>query len=195
MAEAVRPLRIGYAFCGSFCTLDRSLAVMCGLCRAGHEVFPFVSEHVASMDTRFGRAADFVAAVGRAAGRPAVSSIEDAEPFGPKIPLDLLIVAPCTGNTLAKIACGITDSTVTMAVKAHLRRDRPTLIALASNDALSQNLHNLALLLQRKAVFFLPMRQDDPEKKPHSMIAEYERIPEAIAAAQDGRQLFPIFLQ
>ena len=108
--------------------------------------------------------------------------------------LDLLILAPCTGNTLAKIAAGITDSSVTMAAKAHLRRDRPLLIALASNDAMSQNLHNVALLLQRKAVWFLPMKQDDPEKKPHSLVAEYERMSEGVAAAMAGKQLFPLFL-
>ena len=157
-------------------------------------MIPIVSERVASLDTRFGKAADILAKIETAAGRRAITTIPEAEPLGPKNPLDLLILSPCTGNTLAKIAAGITDSTVTMAVKAHLRQDRPILIALASNDALSQNLHNISCLLQRKAIYFLPMRQDDPEKKPHSLVAEYDRMQEAIAAAKEGKQLFPIFI-
>ncbi len=187
-------LRIGYAFCGSFCTLARSLEQMKALAAEGHEIIPILSERVATLDTRFGRAEDFRRRVEEIAGRSVIRTIEDAEPLGPSLPLDLLILAPCTGNTLAKIAAGITDSSVTMAAKAHLRRDRPLLIALASNDAMSQNLHNVALLLQRKAVWFLPMKQDDPEKKPHSLVAEYERMPEGVAAAMAGKQLFPLFL-
>ena len=118
----------------------------------------------------------------------------DAEPLGPKEPLDALIVAPCTGNTLAKAALGITDTAATMAIKAHLRSDRPLLIALASNDAMSQNLANLSLMLKRKSVYFLPMRQDSPVGKPHSLVAEFEMMEEGLAALSRGEQLRPLFL-
>jgi dipicolinate synthase subunit B len=118
----------------------------------------------------------------------------DAEPLGPTTPLDALVIAPCTGNTLAKLAGGITDSSVTMAAKAHLRCDRPLLLALASNDSLSANLANIARLLQRKGVFFVPMRQDDPAKKPHSLVADFTCLNDSLAAALDGKQLRPLFL-
>lgn len=189
---------IGYALCGSFCTLTRSLAAMEELTRAGYEIQPILSGSVSTLDTRFHRADDLRAAVERIAGRPVIRTLTEAEPLGPVRPLEALIIAPCTGNTLAKLAAGITDTAVTMAVKAHLRCDRPTLIALASNDALSQNLRNIAALLTRQEVFFVPMRQDDPKKKPHSLVAEFERIPESLSAMLNGtgqeRQLRPLFL-
>ena len=184
---------IGYAFCGSFCTLTRSLAELRRLRDAGYELQPIMSEHVYSLDTRFWAAKAFRDKVTDICRRDIIHTIIDAEPLGPKTPLDALIVAPCTGNTLAKVAAGITDSAVTMAVKAHLRCDRPTLIALASNDALSQNLHNIATVMVRKSVYFVPMKQDDPEKKPYSLIADFELIPDALEAARRGRQLRPIF--
>ena len=190
----IRPYRIGYAFCGSFCTLARSLTQMRKLAENGCEIHPIISEHAAGIDTRFGKGEDLVKEAEAIAGRRAVTDIAGAEPFGPKIALDLLVISPCTGNTLAKIAAGITDSTVTMAAKAHLRRDRPILIALASNDALSQNLHNIACLLLRKAVFFLPMRQDDPENKESSLVADMSLILPASIAALEGRQLQPLLL-
>ncbi len=184
---------IGYALCGSFCTLTRSLAEMRALREEGHEIVPVMSEHVYELDTRFWRAEDLRTEVERICGRPIIHTIVGAEPLGPAMPLEALILAPCTGNTLAKIAAGITDSSVTMAAKAHLRRDRPTVIALASNDSLSQNLHNIATLLLRKQVFFVPLRQDDPEKKPYSLVADFSSIPDALHAALEGRQLRPLF--
>lgn len=184
---------IGYAFCGSFCTLSRSLAELRRLASMGYELQPIMSERVYSLDTRFWRAEDFRHRVAEVCGREIIHTVIGAEPLGPATPLDALIVAPCTGNTLAKVAAGITDSAVTMAIKAHLRCDRPTLIALASNDALSQNLHNIATVMVRKSVYFVPMKQDDPEKKPYSLIAEFELIPDALAAAMENRQLRPIF--
>lgn len=184
---------IGYAFCGSFCTMRQAMEQMAALIREGAQVQAIMSEHVYSMDTRFGRAADFRAEAERLTGRPVIASIVDAEPLGPKIPLEALILAPCTGNTLAKIAHGITDTTVTMAAKAHLRCDRPTVIALASNDSLSQNLSNIATLLLRKRVYFVPLKQDDPKSKPHSLVADFSRIPEALAAALEEKQLRPLF--
>ena len=184
---------IGYAFCGSFCTLAKSMEQLAVLTARGLEVQPIMSEHVYTMDTRFGKAADFAAEAERLTGRQVIHTIADAEPLGPKLPLEALIIAPCTGNTLAKIACGITDTAVTMAAKAHLRCDRPTVIALASNDSLSQNLRNIATLLVRKRVYLVPLKQDDPKSKPHSLVADFSRIPDALAAALDERQLRPLF--
>ena len=184
---------IGYAFCGSFCTLQKSMEQLSALVAQGQDVQAIMSEHVYTMDTRFGKAADFRAEAERITGRPVIASIVEAEPLGPKKPLEALIIAPCTGNTLAKIADGITDTAVTMAAKAHLRCDRPTVIALASNDSLSQNLKNIATLLLRKRVYLVPLKQDDPKSKPHSLVADFSRIPEALAAALEERQLRPLF--
>lgn len=180
--------------CGSFCTLERSLAQMEKLRAAGIEIQPILSERAYGTDTRFMTAANLREQVAHICARPLIHTVQDAEPLGPQFPLDALIIAPCTGNTLAKLARGITDSAVTMAAKAHLRADRPTLIALASNDAMSQNLCSMAPLLMRKEVYFVPVRQDDPERKPHSLVAQFERIPEALCAAMQGRQLRPLFV-
>lgn len=185
---------IGYAFCGSFCTHAASLAQLRALVAAGEDVLPILSHNVYTTDTRFGRAADLLQELEKITGRAAVCSIVDAEPLGPKTPLELLIISPCTGNTLAKMAHGITDTPVTMAAKAHLRADRPLLIALASNDALSANLGNLAALAMRKSVYFVPMRQDDPQGKPHSLVADFSLLPAALSAAREARQLRPMFL-
>ena len=185
---------IGYALCGSFCTLSRSLAVMRAMVKAGYEIQPILSERVASTDTRFMTAEELIRSVKEITGREPITTVEDAEPLGQISPLSHLIIAPCTGNTLAKIAHGVTDSAVTMAAKAHLRCDRPTLIALASNDALSQNLANISTLVSRKSVYFVPLLQDDPTAKPHSLVAELEMIPEAFCAMLRQRQLRPLFL-
>ena len=183
---------IGYAFCGSFCTLSRSLAVLEALVKRGEDVIPFVSERVYNTDTRFWQCRDFVDRVERICGREVVNTVEGAEPYGPTR-LDYLIVSPCTGNTLGKIANGITDSAVTMAAKAHLRSDGKLLIALASNDALSANLGNIGRLLSRKGVYLVPLKQDDPAKKPHSLVAEFEMIPDCINAMTEDRQIRPLF--
>jgi len=185
---------IGYAMCGSFCTFSKSISVMEQLHAEGHEIVPIMSANAFSTDTRFGNAADIRERICGICRRNIIHSVADAEPLGPKIKLDLLIVSPCTGNTLAKLAHGITDTAVTMACKAHLRCDRPLLVALASNDAMSANLSNIGTLLMRKAVFFVPMVQDDPNGKPHSLVARFECIPEAVDAALSGRQLRPLFL-
>ena len=187
-------LKIAYAICGSHCTVSRSLAALKTLRNSGAEIIPIVSEAVEKTDTRFGRAADILRHIEEIAGRSVIRSIKEAEPLGPAEPADLMIIAPCTGNTLAKIASGITDGTVTMAAKAHLRQDRPLVIALATNDAMSQNLKSIGTLLTRRSVYFLPMLQDDPVLKPYSLVAELERLPEAVGAALEGRQLRPLFL-
>lgn len=185
---------IGYGFCGSFCTLSRGFLGMEQLIGEGRAILPLMSEAVYTTDTRFGRAADFRARVEAATGQSIVHTVVDAEPLGPKRPLELLVLAPCTGNTLAKIAQGITDTAITMATKAHLRRDRPLLIALASNDSLSANLENVARLITRKGVYFVPMVQDDPENKPHSLVADFSLLPDCVAAALAGKQIRPLFL-
>jgi dipicolinate synthase subunit B len=184
---------IGYCFCGSFCTFERSFRVLEELVGA-YELLPIMSYNAMSTDTRFGLASDHIKRVTELCGRPPILTIADAEPLGPKIPLDAMVVAPCTGNTLAKLALGITDTPVTMAVKAHMRQSRPLLIALATNDAMSANLKNISDLLEKKSVFFVPMRQDDTVKKPHSLVAEFEMIPDCLADALNGKQKRPLFI-
>ncbi|MDY3845666.1 MAG: dipicolinate synthase subunit B [Eubacteriales bacterium] len=185
---------IGYAFCGSFCTLSRSLAAMNTLISDGYDILPIVSENVYKYDTRFFSARDFIDSVEKATGKEVIHTIVDAEPLGPKTKLDALIIAPCSGNTLAKMALGITDSSVSMAAKAHLRADRPTLIALASNDSMSSNLKNIGTVLMRKSVYFVPMLQDDPTNKPHSLVADFTKIPECLLLALEKKQPRPLFI-
>ena len=184
---------IGYAFSASFCTFERSFSALRRLVESGFEVQPIMSENAFSTDTRFAKAAEFVTRVEHLTGKTVIHTVTDAEPLGPKMPLDALVIAPCTGNTLAKIANGITDTAVTMAAKAHLRRDRRLLIALATNDGMSQNLKNIGTLITRRSVYFVPMLQDDPTGKPHSLVAEMELIPDALSAALRGEQLRPLF--
>ena len=185
---------IGYAFSGSYCTLAASLRSLEMLIAEGYDVLPILSDNVRNTDTRFFLASEFYSKVEKTCGRKPISTIAEAEPLGPKNPIDALVVAPCTGNSLAKIANGITDTPLTMAVKAHLRSDRPLLIALASNDAMSQNLSNLARLMTRRSVYFVPMVEDDPKGKPYSLVAKMSEIPTALALALRGVQMRPIFL-
>ncbi len=184
-------MKIGYALTGSFCTVEESISQLEILAR-GHTMVPIVSENVYSTDTRFAKASDTLERLRRICGRNPIHTIASAEPLGPASPLDALIIAPCTGNTLAKLANGITDTSVTMAAKAHLRCDRVTLIALATNDALSQNLKNIGALLSRKNVYFVPLIQDSPSGKPHSLVCDFSLIPEALSAAVEGVQLRPL---
>ena len=186
---------IGYAFCGSFCTFSRSLSVLKKLVDEGYEVLPIMSETAYSTDTRFGKAKEYIREIENITGKSIIHTVKDAEPLGPKQPLQALIISPCTGNTLAKIASGITDTAVTMAAKAHLRCDRPLLIAVSSNDAMSQNLSNLGRLITRRSVYFVPLVQDDPVGKPHSLVADIERIPECLDLAKEGKQARPLFLE
>ena len=177
---------IGYAFCGSFCTFSRSFAVLQSLIAKGYDIQPLMSENAYTTDTRFGAARDWIERIESTCAHTIIHRIADAEPLGPAKPLQALIISPCTGNTLAKLACGITDTAVCMAAKAHLRCDRPLLVALASNDAMSQNLKNIAALRLRGGVQFVPMEQDDPLGKPHSLVACFERIPDALDALLEG---------
>ena len=183
---------IGFALCGSFCTIKEALAEMERLAMR-YPVQGIVSEAIYGTDTRFSTAAEVCGRIAEITGRPLIHSIVGAEPLGPKTPLEALVICPCTGNTLAKMASGITDSSVTMAAKAHLRSNRPLVIALASNDALSANLKNIGALLSRKHIYFVPMKQDDPEKKPHSLVADFTLLPATLEAALAGKQYQRLF--
>ncbi len=185
---------IGFALCGSYCTHAAALAQLDALLQKGYDVVPIVSERVWQTDTRFGTAEVLCKSLAAKCGKEVIHTIRDAEPLGPAKPLSALVICPCTGNTLAKLAAGVTDSAVCMAAKAHLRSDRPLLLALASNDAMSANLQNIAALLNRKNVFFVPVRQDDPTSKPHSLVAEFSLVPQALEGALSGKQMRKLFL-
>lgn len=188
-------MKIGFAMCGSFCTISRSLKELEKLLSEGYDVLPIVSDIVYSTDTRFTNAAELCGTLEKMCGHKVIHTIVDAEPLGPKIILDALIICPCTGNTLAKLASGITDTSVCMAGKAHLRSDRPLVISLATNDALSANLKNIAVMLSRKNVYFVPMMQDDPINKPHSLVADFELLVPTFKGALEGKQYGKIFVQ
>lgn len=187
--------RIGFALCGSFCTFSKALDALEDLCKSGAEVYPIMSEISYKTDTRFGKAEDFCHKISELTGRDIIKSIKEAEPIGPKKMLDLLIVAPCTGNTLAKIASGITDSSVTMAVKAHLRNNRPVLLAVSTNDGLGNAAKNIGMLMNSKNFYFVPLGQDDYEKKPNSLVADFYSVKKAAEAALEGRQLQPLLFK
>lgn len=185
---------IGFALCGSFCTHARAMEALEQVKARFARVVPIVSQCVADTDTRFGAAHDLMREMERICDHRVISTVKAAEPIGPQKLLDLLIICPCTGNTLGKLAAGITDTSVTMAAKAHLRNQRPLLIAPSTNDGLTASLRNLGELAMRKHVYLVPFRQDDPEKKPASLVSEMTLIPDAIEAALDGRQLQPVLL-
>lgn len=183
----------GYAMTGSFCTFDKSIQQMAALASRGVELIPIMSENAYSTSTRFGKARDIVTRVENICGKSVIHTIPGAEPIGPKALCDILIVAPCTGNTLSKIALGITDTAVAMAVKSQLRIGAPVLLALASNDALGASAENIGRLLNRRNVYFVPLSQDDPEHKPNSLVAHFDLIPQSVEKALSGRQLQPVF--
>lgn len=185
---------IGFALSGSFCTFSRAMAAMRSLADAGYSILPIFSQNAASIDTRFGKAADFVREAEEIAGRSAILTISEAEPIGPKKMTDLMIVAPCTGNTLGKLANGITDTTVTMAVKSHLRGAKPVLLAISTNDALGASAQNLGRLMNTRYFYFVPYAQDAPFGKPNSLVADFDLIPQAVQEALERRQLEPEIL-
>ena len=186
-------MNIGFALCGSFCTFSKVFPVMEQLA-SQHKLYPILSSVSDTTDSRFGKAEDFTAFCQRICNRNVIHSISEAEPIGPKKLLDVLVIAPCTGNTLAKLAHGIADGPVTMAAKSHLRNGRPVVIAVSTNDALGAAAENIGKLLARKNYYFVPFRQDDPMNKPTSMVADFQKIPETVAAAAEGRQIQPILL-
>ena len=186
-------MNIGFALCGSFCTYAQIFPVMEQLAKR-HSIFPIFSHSAYTIDSRFGSAESHIQKATEICGCTPMHTIAEVEPFGPKKLLDALIIAPCTGNTLAKLAHSIADGPVTMAAKSHLRNGRPILIAVSTNDALSGAAENIGRLLSRKNYYFVPFGQDDAQKKPTSMVADFTKIPPALEAALEGRQIQPILL-
>lgn len=186
-------MNVGFAFCGSFCTYDKVFPVMEALAKE-HRVFPIFSPASASLNTRFGESQVLLERAAAICGRKPILTLTDAEPIGPKKLLDILVIAPCTGNTLAKLAHSIADTPVTMAAKSHLRNGSPILLAVSTNDALAGAAENIGKLMARKHYFFVPFGQDDPEQKPTSLVADFTKIPEAMEAAMEGRQIQPLLV-
>ncbi len=184
---------VGFAFCGSYCTFSKVIKQFEKLSELGYELIPIMSENAYGTDTRFGKAKDFAEKIEDISGKKVISTISGAEPIGPKKMCDILVVAPCTGNTLAKLANGITDTSVTMAVKSHLRIQRPVLLAPATNDALGSSAQNIGRLFNVKNIFFVPMAQDDCVNKPNSLVADFELLPQALEEALNYRQIQPLF--
>ncbi len=187
-------IKLGFAVCGSFCTLSRTLNTVKELTEKGYDITPILSPIVQTTDTRFFEATDFKNAIEALCKKKSIESIVDAEPIGPKKMFDALVVCPCTGNTLAKLTYGITDTCVTMAVKAHIRNNRPCIIAVSTNDALSASAKNVGHLLNTKNFYFVPYRQDDPLLKERSIVADFSLIEQTVIAAIDGKQLRPIII-
>lgn len=187
-------LKLGYALCGSFCTLNNSLKALEELAKENIKIKPIMSQIVYTTDTRFGKAEDINRRVEDLCQDKIIHDIVSAEPIGPKNLLDILVVAPCTGNTLAKIALGVTDTAVTMAVKAHLRNNKPVVLAIATNDALGAGAKNLGLLHNTKNIYFVPYRQDDPFSKNNSLVCDFTLIPKTIENALKGIQIQPVIL-
>lgn len=185
-------LNIGFALTGSFCTFSKVVPEIKRLADMGAEVYPIMSEMAYSTDTRFGNAEDFHRTIEDITGRKIIHSIKDAEPIGPRHYLDALVVAPCTGNTISKLANGITDSCVSMAAKAHLRNAGPLIIAVSTNDGLGTSAKNIGMLMNMQNVYFVPFSQDDPVKKPNSLVADMTRIAPTVESALDRIQLQPV---
>lgn len=187
--------KLGFAVCGSFCTLERVMTEMEKLAEQGWEIQPIFSPVTYETDTRFGTAASWRQRAEKICGREIWHTLPQVEPIGPRGLLDILLVAPCTGNTLGKLANGITDTSVTMAVKAHLRNRRPVVLAVSTNDGLGASGRNIGLLSNARNFYFVPFGQDDCVKKEASLVADFTQTGEALTAAMQGRQLQPVFLQ
>lgn len=191
----MQTIRLGFAMCGSFCTYETAIGELEHLKAEFSDIVPIMSEMSYFTDSRFGECERFIERVETICGRPVLKSITQTEPIGPKKLLDALLVMPCTGNTIAKLASGIADSAVTMAVKAHLRNERPVILAISTNDGLAGNAANIGRLLNRRNLYFVPFRQDDPFQKPRSLVAQMSLAADTVKAALNGEQLQPILLQ
>lgn len=191
----MKKAKIGFAFCGSFCTLDKAIEQMIKLVDLNYDIIPIMSDAVYSTDTRFGKASEIREKIETICSKKVIHEIKSAEPIGPKDMTDIMLIAPCTGNTLSKLENAITDTPVTMAAKSHLRGQKPLVLALATNDALGASAKNLVTMLNKKNIYFVPMVQDDPEKKPNSLVADFNLIIDAIESAFKGNQLRPVFLK
>lgn len=187
----LRGKRIGFALTGSFCTLSKVMSELENLVSQGADVCPIMSETVWSTDTRFGRAKDFISRAESLTGKEIIHTIKGAEPIGPGATLDALVIAPCTGNTLAKLSGAVTDSCVAMAAKATLRNSRPVILAISTNDGLGASAKNIGTLLGRSNIYFVPFRQDDPKNKPDSLVADMTLVSDTLKLALDGHQIQP----
>ena len=184
-------MTVGFALCGSFCTYDRIFPVMERLTKS-YDIIPIFSQSAYTTDSRFGTADDHIAKAEAICGKPPLHTLAEVEPIGPKRLLDALVIAPCTGNTLAKLAAGIADGPVTLAAKAHLRNERPIVLAVSTNDGLAGNAASLGALLNRRGYYFVPFGQDSAIKKPRSLVADFPQLPAALSAALQGQQLQPM---
>ncbi len=187
-------IKVGYALTGSFCTIRESLEILKGLVEKGYEVYPIISYHVKDLSTRFISNEELRERLVEITGKEPIKSIPEAEPIGPKNYLDVVVVAPCTGNTMAKLANAITDTPVLMACKSQLRNSKPVILAIATNDGLSGNAKNLGILLATRNYYFVPFCQDDPINKPYSLIADFKMLDETITKAIEGKKIQPILL-
>ncbi|MDR2558578.1 MAG: dipicolinate synthase subunit B [Oscillospiraceae bacterium] len=183
---------IGFAVTGSFCTFGDAFEQARNLTRFGAKLIPIMSENAFNINTRFGGAAARKQELEEICGAGIITTIADAEPFGPKKMADVLLVCPCTGNTMAKLANSITDTPVTMAVKSHIRNNRPAVLCVATNDALAGNAKNIGMLMNLRNYYFVPLRQDDSEKKPASVISDFTKVPETVKYALKGKQIQPV---
>ena len=186
-------MTIGFALCGSFCTYSRVFPVMEQLAKT-YDIVPIFSQSAYTTDSRFGTAEEHIVKAEAICGRPALHTLSDVEPIGPKKLLDALIIAPCTGNTLAKLAHSIADGPVTMAAKSHLRNGRPVIVAISTNDALAGAAENIGKLLARRHYYFVPFGQDDAFGKPTSIVADFSKIPQTVELALEGKQIQPLLL-
>ncbi|MBR1749379.1 MAG: dipicolinate synthase subunit B [Ruminococcus sp.] len=187
-------LRAGFALTGSFCTFEKAFSALETLLDKGVDVTPIMSFNAARIDTRFGKAHEHIERLETLTGKKVIKTIEDAEPIGPKKMFDILIIAPCTANTAAKLALGITDTPVTMAVKSHVRNARPVVIAVSTNDALAAAAKNIGYLQSMRNYYFVPYTQDAPDKKPFSAVADLTRVYDTVQAALEGRQIQPVLI-
>ncbi len=187
-------LKVGFALCGSFCTFKNAKEQIRILKEKGLDIIPIMSFNAYSTDTRFGKAEEHIKEIEEICGRKIISTLTDAEPIGPKKILDILVIEPCTGNTIAKLATGIADTPVTLAAKSHLRNDRPVLIAVSTNDALSMAATNIGKLMNNRNIFFVPMKQDDSLNKPRSVVADFSKTYDAVISSLQGKQLQPIYI-
>ncbi len=191
----LKGIKIGFAVTGSHCTIKEVLSQVSLLVERGSDVYPIVSTSVDCEDTRFGKAADWKEFLKNTTGHEIIKTVVEAEPIGPQSLFDIIVVAPCTGNTLAKLVNGITDSPVLMAVKAHLRNQKPVVMAISTNDGLGMNARNIGMLLNIKNIYMVPFGQDNPIQKANSLVAKMSLLPETIEYALDGKQIQPVIIQ
>lgn len=190
--NSLKGIRIGFALCGSYCTYDKVIPEIQVLINEGAEVFPIMSDNAFTTDTRFGKAQEHIDKIEQVTGKKVIKTIVEAEPLGPKDMIDLLIIAPCTGNTLAKLANAITDTAVLMSAKTLLRNKKPVVLGIATNDGLGMNMKNIGILMNTKNIYFVPMGQDNYENKPNSLMSDMNLILQSVQKALIGEQLQPV---